>query len=66
MLKFTQIGFTCEMVVILVVVPTRSPICELELPGDAVNRRIDLRPGEVQLGIVQSRLIRQYLGLRAV
>ncbi len=33
MLKFTQIGFTWETVVIFVVVPTRSPICDLASPA---------------------------------
>ena len=33
MLKYAQIGFTCEIVAILVVVPTRSPICDLASPA---------------------------------
>ena len=33
MLKYAQIGLTCETVAILVVVPTRSPICDLDSPA---------------------------------
>ena len=33
MLKYAQMGLTCETVVILVLVPTRSPICELDTPA---------------------------------
>src|SRR5271165_459888 len=33
MLKYAQIGLTWEIVVILVVVPTRSPICEFDMPA---------------------------------
>src|SRR5664279_3044239 len=32
-LKYAQIGCTWETVVILVLVPTRSPICELDTPA---------------------------------
>ena len=32
-LKYAQMGFTCDTVVILVAVPTRSPICEFDTPA---------------------------------
>ena len=56
-------GLTCETVVIFVAGPHQIADLRVRYAGDAVDGRIDLGPGQVQLGILQAGLLGEHLCL---